>query len=108
MLKLIIKFKSLPVILDREFDLKFNKQNIDIDLRKKFYHSILSDLKERIITKKLIKFLAFQIPLSYLENFTKYKLSMEKINFKKTRFFLIGFSTQDKLKFFLSIYKKKE
>ena len=107
LLKLIIKFKSLPVILDREFDLKFNKQNIDIDLRKKFYHSILSDLKERIITKKLIKFLAFQIPLSYLENFTKYKLSMEKISFKKTKFFLIGYPTNDKLRFFLSRYKKK-
>ena len=104
-IKLIIKFRSLPVLLTYQPDLHILKNKIQIDLRKKFYNLISYNLKDQEL-KRISRFLAHQIPLTYMENFRKYKDFAEKKSFNKTVFFLFSYSTNDIVKFFLSSYLK--
>lgn len=104
-IKLIIKFRSLPVLLTYQPDLHILKNKIQIDLRKKFYNLISYNLKDQEL-KRISRFLAHQIPLTYMENFRKYKDFAEKKSFNKTVFFLFTYSTNDIVKFLLSEFVK--
>jgi len=104
-IKLIIKFRSLPVLLTYQPDPHILNNKIQIDLRKKFYNLISYNLKDQEL-KRISRFLAHQIPMSYMENFRKYKDFVEKKSFNKTVFFLFTYSTNDIVKFLVSEYKK--
>jgi len=104
-IKLIIKFRSLPVLMTYQPEIHTSNNKIQIDLRKKFYNLISHSLKDQEL-KRISRFLVHQIPLSYMENFRKYKDSVEKKSFNKTVFFLFAYSTSDIVKFFLSEYLK--
>ena len=105
MIKLIIKFRSLPVLLTYQPEIHSSNNKIQIDLRKKFYNLISHSLKDQEL-KRISRFLVHQIPLSYMENFRKYTDFAEKKSFNKTVFFLFSYSTNDIVKFFLSSYLK--